>query len=420
MIAKITTGNSVEGMVYYNHNKENEKKKGNNDGDNQTNNQKKSMFLGAENINGDTHLDIIKSIKERNERNNGRVDKPNIHISLNFNQDENLTNNEIYKIGLRYMELMKYSDQPFAIYRHFDTKHPHIHIVSTQIDLNGKKISDSYIKYNSMTYSRQIEKEFNLKTLEEVKRNNRTIPSDLSDVKSYAKYVGYSIRESLLKKPTSFFELDLLLSEFDIKREVGEKSHFFQIDKENSGILKVKDLDHNYTVDSFEKIFENNKNEKQIMKKNIMGRIYSVINSLQNPLDVEDLEVLFKKKGISITFGQIESGELKGTINKIFFRDIKSGLKYSASDVGVKTKDFISKFINYNKETNLNTSQALQKKIVNGHLNDLHVVNNYHSDDVVKNIGDTLNYTLSLLNETKHANEQEDLRKKKKRRKRKR
>lgn len=37
------------------------------------------------------------------------------------------------------MEEMGYKDQPYAIYRHFDKEHPHVHIVSSQINSERKK-----------------------------------------------------------------------------------------------------------------------------------------------------------------------------------------------------------------------------------------------------------------------------------------
>ncbi len=57
------------------------------------------------------------------------------------------------------MKTLGYENQPFAVYRHFDKEHPHIHIVSSQINSDGNKISDSYLYgRKSQRITRELEK----------------------------------------------------------------------------------------------------------------------------------------------------------------------------------------------------------------------------------------------------------------------
>lgn len=60
---------------------------------------------------------------------------------------------------------MGYGDQPYIVYRHRDIDRIHYHIVSVNIDENGRRISDRYEKLRSMDISRELEKKYGLKQL---------------------------------------------------------------------------------------------------------------------------------------------------------------------------------------------------------------------------------------------------------------
>mgnify|MGYP001058139626 CR=1 FL=1 len=51
---------------------------------------------------------------------------------------------ELLQIGLGIMEKMGYSQNPTLVFLHNDTKHQHLHIISTRVDKEGKKISDKF------------------------------------------------------------------------------------------------------------------------------------------------------------------------------------------------------------------------------------------------------------------------------------
>lgn len=67
-------------------------------------------------------------------------------------KDKQTDQNEMLRIGLGIMEKMGYSQNPTLAYLHTDTKHNHLHIVSTRVDPNGRKISDKFegIKANNI------------------------------------------------------------------------------------------------------------------------------------------------------------------------------------------------------------------------------------------------------------------------------
>ncbi len=72
---------------------------------------------------------------------NTRADTHCLHVSLNFDPTEQLINDKLKAIAENYMQGIGFGNQPFLVYQHNDAAHPHIHIVSTNIQKDGKRIS---------------------------------------------------------------------------------------------------------------------------------------------------------------------------------------------------------------------------------------------------------------------------------------
>ena len=63
-----------------------------------------------------------------------------VHISLNFSAKDEISNEKMTTMAQHYMNAIGFGHQPFLVYRHFDTHHPHAHVVSTNITAEGKRI----------------------------------------------------------------------------------------------------------------------------------------------------------------------------------------------------------------------------------------------------------------------------------------
>ena len=98
---------------------------------------------------------------------NQRVSSPTLHISVAFHPSEKLDDEQLKRMGEEYMQKMGYGDQPTLIYRHEDTHHPHIHIVSVSVDIDGKKVSDSNAKRRSNAIRKEMEIKYQLIKAEE-------------------------------------------------------------------------------------------------------------------------------------------------------------------------------------------------------------------------------------------------------------
>ena len=94
---------------------------------------------------------------------NERATTNTLHVSLNFDPSDKLENEKLIAIANSYMKQIGFGDQPYLVYRHFDTGHPHIHIISTNIQRDGSRISMHNMGRNQSEVARkEIEIEFGL------------------------------------------------------------------------------------------------------------------------------------------------------------------------------------------------------------------------------------------------------------------
>lgn len=131
MVAKITSGVSVYGALYYNQEKVDKGKA-----------RTLAWNRIMERPDGTTGIPECMRSFEAYLAANRRTEKPVIHLSLNPHPDDRLSDGQLEAIGREYMEKLGYGDQPYIIFRHEDNARPHIHIVSLRIDEQGRKIRD--------------------------------------------------------------------------------------------------------------------------------------------------------------------------------------------------------------------------------------------------------------------------------------
>jgi hypothetical protein len=153
---------------------------------------------------------------------NNRTEKPVLHISLNPDPREQVTDEKLQVIAEDYMEQMGYGNQPFVVFKHTDIDRSHIHIVSVCIDEEGRKISDAFEKRRSVKISRALEEKYGLlpMTEKDIQAENlifRPVDYKSGDLKSQiASVVRYLPK---YYKFQSMGEYNALLSLFNITAE---------------------------------------------------------------------------------------------------------------------------------------------------------------------------------------------------------
>lgn len=153
MVAVIKVSRSMHRIVNYNENKVKEGV---------------AECIGAENyplnpqdMSLKIKLDFLLKRIELNEN----VKRNSVHISLNFDPSEilNLNHDKLNAIAGAYMQKLGFGEQPYLIYQHHDAGHPHIHIVTTNIQPDGSRIDLHHLGIRKSEPARkEIEKMFGL------------------------------------------------------------------------------------------------------------------------------------------------------------------------------------------------------------------------------------------------------------------
>lgn len=93
---------------------------------------------------------------------NRNTEKYTLHISLNPDPMDKVSDEDFVHIAQDYMHEMGYGEQPYVVFKHLDIERTHIHIVSVGVDEMGKKISDRFEKRRSMEICRALENKYEL------------------------------------------------------------------------------------------------------------------------------------------------------------------------------------------------------------------------------------------------------------------
>jgi len=151
MVAKISSGSSIFGALAYNQTKVDE--------------QKAKVILTNRMIeprDGNYTIGISMRSFEPYLAANQKTESPILHISLNPDPKDALTDDQLTEIAQEYMEKLGYGAQPFIVYKHEDIDRHHLHIVSVRVDENGKKLDHNFEFRKSMEICRQIEQKYHL------------------------------------------------------------------------------------------------------------------------------------------------------------------------------------------------------------------------------------------------------------------
>src|SRR5690606_32595901 len=153
---------------------------------------------------------------------NRNTEKHTLHISLNPDPKDNVSDEKYREMAQQYMNEMGYGNQPFVVFKHTDIDRSHIHIVSVCVDEDGRKISDKFEKMRSMNICRELEKQFYLIPATEKERQKNDMifkPVDYTagDIKSQIASVVRHMPKYY--KFQTLGEYNALLSLFNITTE---------------------------------------------------------------------------------------------------------------------------------------------------------------------------------------------------------
>jgi len=146
MVVRLTKGSRVAGAIRYNERKVQ---------------SGQAVQLGAENFGhprlAQTSVGYKTKTLEHLTRRNPRVRQPCIHCALAFHPEERFSDEQLHRISTEFMNDLGYGAQPYLLYRHHDTAHPHVHVVTVTVASDGRAISDAFLHRRISRIRRRLE-----------------------------------------------------------------------------------------------------------------------------------------------------------------------------------------------------------------------------------------------------------------------
>lgn len=284
---------------------------------------------------------------------NRNTEKHTIHISLNPDPRDEVTDEMFCEMALQYMDTMGYGEQPFVVFKHTDLDRSHIHIVSVCVDENGRKIADKFEKSRSMEVCRELENKHGLvcATEKDSNQNEKTFsPVDhlSGDVKSQIASVVRHL-PSYYKFQT-LGEYNALLSLFNITAEKVEGTAdgrnfrglvYSAVDEKGNktGIpFKASLFGKKAGLDTLEKHFESCKIElKNSEHRNSVKAAIKI--AMQQATDDIGFKGILSDKGINLVVRRNETERIYG----VTFIDHNSKTVWNGSRLG---KEFSANVFN--------------------------------------------------------------------------
>lgn len=324
---------------------------------------------------------------------NTNAKRNTVHISLNFDPSENHSKEKLAEIADTYMEKLGFGRQPYLVYQHYDAGHPHCHIVTNNIQRDGKRIDLHLLGIRKSEPARkEIEEMFGL-----VKAEGRKQKEDFSlKLKNvgriqYGKAESRKAINSVLNKVlfdykySSLPELNAVLNLYNVHADRGsEDSRVFK----NNGLL-YKILDQNSkpigvpikasefysrpTLKFLEGKFKSNEAEKESYKKYVKNAIKLAFYS-KNIISPEKLSNILERGSINMILRKGREGQLYG----ITYVDHKTRCVFNGNSLG---KEFSAKGIQESCAMNI---LAIEKKHQNSVSANSQNFQDFESRDYVK------------------------------------
>jgi hypothetical protein len=302
---------------------------------------------------------------------NENTKRNSVHISLNFDPSEKHSKEKLIEIADTYMEKIGFGKQPYLVYQHHDAGHPHLHLVTNNIQRDGKRIDLHLIGVKKSEPARkEIEELFGLVKAEGRKQKEQFSinPINIHRVQ-YGKAESRKAINSVLNqvlfdyKYSSLPELNALLNLYNVHADRGsEESRVFK----NNGLL-YKILDQNSrpigvpikasefysrpTLKFLEEKFKVNETKKQYCKSHLRNSLREAFFD-ERITSVERLSERLKNEAIHTVLRKNSEGKLYG----ITFIDFKTQSVVNGSSLG---KEFSAKGIQESCAMNI---VALERK----------------------------------------------------------
>jgi hypothetical protein len=345
MVARFVNGKNIRGMLHYNENKV--------AADGARLLLTSGFAVDIERLNFEQKLQRFEHLTMLNTR----VKTNAVHITLNFDEQDKLSNEQLQQITMLYMERIGFGDQPYLVYKHNDAAHTHVHIATINIKSDGNRIDTHGIGWKLSEPARiALEKEFDL-VQAKGRKNSNTLnikPANIEKAiygKTPTKRAITNIVNAVIDtyKFTSLAEFNAILRQFNVIADRGGENTLM---REKGGLIyslinnkgeqvgipiKASAIYNKPTLVNLQAAFDKNIEKRKQYREPLKEAIekvfapYSAItkNTFIAELQKQNIHVAFQTNEQSYTYGITYINNN----NKTVFNGSNLGKVYSAKAI---------------------------------------------------------------------------------------
>ena len=287
---------------------------------------------------------------------NPRVKTNTVHISLNFDPSERFENGKLKAICQAYLDKIGFGDQPYLLYRHDDAAHPHVHIVTTNIQRDGRRINLHNIgRIRSETARKAGEAEFGLIRAEgrgkekkaELKNIAHAVYGKTQTKRGITNVVTGVIRDY---KFTSLNELNAVLNHYNVAVDRGHentnmnKHHglVYSLIKDGKRVgvpIKAGSIDRQATYQFLVEHFNLNRVTRKSSQPAVVSKVKNALSNSGG--SIIRFDELLRKDNITVSWARNKTEQIFGVTfvdhaNKVVFKG--SDLAKDLSAVNILNK----------------------------------------------------------------------------------
>ena len=340
MVAKISMGTSLYGALAYNGLKVNEGE---------------GRLLAVNRVfdDGSGRVDVARAERDFKRFMPEQVRTRNkvIHISLNPHPDDRLTDMALEQLAREYPGRLGYGDQPYLVFKHEDISRHHLHIVSVNVDENGRRLNRDFIHRRSKRITSELEKKYGVHPADrrQYRTDNplRRVDTSQGDVKRQVSNVAKAVMATY--KFRTMGEYRALLSLYNVTVEEargmvdGREYHglvYFPLSPDNSSAtngaknkvgnpFKASRIGKSVGYEAVQRRFEFSKGQIRDKRLAEITR-RTVAAALARTYRREEFLALLKAKGVDVVFRHTDEGRIYG----VTFIDHRTGCVLNGSQLG--------------------------------------------------------------------------------------
>jgi len=191
------------------------------------------------------------------------------HLILSFHPDEKLSDELMKTLAQEYLTRLGIVNTQFAIVKHTDRKHLHMHIVANMVNNEGKAISDSYIGLRGKKIAQKLTEEYKL--IPALEKNLKLAHVESLNEAEGVKYQIYEAISQNLPLSRSLEDLQKRLLKRGIDTQYKYKGKTDEIQgisfKKGDYCFKGSAIDRKFSYANLRKILEHG--QRQVPKKQI-------------------------------------------------------------------------------------------------------------------------------------------------------